>query len=190
MRSQSSGVVRGMAASAASSARREPASRIRRGLATSIARPAAAAAACDQCASGSASISPATWSLSLRSSKRTSARSTKAESCAISVGASVAVQHEQHVVAVRGEAQRREHAALPVAGGRQHAGMALEAEHVVRELALQEGARVAAGDRDDGNRRATAATRVIAIAPSYRSTSSRTRGNWPWEALIPSGRIA
>jgi hypothetical protein len=76
-----------------------------------------------------------------------------------------AVKHEQHVVAVRGEAQCREHAALPVAGRRQHAGMTLEAEHVVRELALQERARVAAGHRDDGIG-GSGATRVIPIAPS------------------------
>ena len=47
-RSQSSGRVRGMAASAASSAGRVPASRMRRGLATIMASPAPAAADCDQ----------------------------------------------------------------------------------------------------------------------------------------------
>ncbi len=114
-----------------------------------MARPEAAAAGCDQRASGSGveearDLQEPAAVLESHVGAQHEGRELRDERVR-----QLAMEHEQHVVAVRREPQRREHAALAIAGCRQHSGMALEPQQVVRELALEEAARIAAHDSDD-----------------------------------------
>ena len=149
-RSQSSGVVRGTAASAASSAalraREQDPARARNQHRKSRGgrrrpRPACIGFGVDQ--TGYPSLPAAVLEVDVGAQhERGELRDQRLRQ--------LVVNHEQHVVAVRGEAHRRQHASLPVAGGGQHPWMALEAQDVIRKLTLQEGLSIAARDRDDG----------------------------------------